>query len=102
MGELWQISNTGLISKAHSELCQTSKIEIFVEIVNGFGSLTIFAKSFGIRLCISKVLYNCACTSVLISRARIIKPVKNGRLTEMRKFSAQAEGLSDLSQVLIM
>ena len=32
-------------SEAYSEPCQTSKIEVFAQIVNGFWFLTIFAKS---------------------------------------------------------
>ena len=35
-----------LISQAYSESCQTSKMEIFVKIVNGLKSLAIFAKNF--------------------------------------------------------
>ena len=31
--------------EAYSEPCQTSKIELFAKIVNGFQPLTIFAKS---------------------------------------------------------
>ena len=31
--------------KTYSESCQTSEMEFFAEIVNGFKSLTIFAKS---------------------------------------------------------
>ena len=43
--ELWKISEIGLISEAYAEPCQTSKMELFTEIVNGFEPLTIFAKS---------------------------------------------------------
>ena len=32
-------------SEAYSEPCQTSKMEVFTKIVNGFSFLTIFAKS---------------------------------------------------------
>ena len=32
-------------AEAQSEFCQTSKMEIFVQIVNDFQPLTIFAKS---------------------------------------------------------
>ena len=33
-------------SEAYSKPCQTSKMDVFAEIVNGFSFLTIFAKSF--------------------------------------------------------
>ena len=31
---------------AYSELCQTSYVELFIKIINGWRSLTIFAKNF--------------------------------------------------------
>ena len=34
-----------IMTKAHSKPCQTSKMELSAKIVNGFQSLTIFAKS---------------------------------------------------------
>ena len=37
-------------SEKYSEPCQTSKMEIFAKIVNGFLFLTIFAKNLRIRL----------------------------------------------------
>ena len=35
---------TNLLTEAHSELCQTSKMEIFAKSVNSFQPFTIFAK----------------------------------------------------------
>ena len=35
-----------LIPEAYSEHCQTSNMELFVEIVNGFKALIILAKSY--------------------------------------------------------
>ena len=32
-------------SEAYSELCQTSKVEFFAEIVNGFKKITIFQRN---------------------------------------------------------
>ena len=32
-------------SEAYSELCQTSKVEYFAEIVNGFKKITIFKRN---------------------------------------------------------
>ena len=32
-------------SKAYSELCQTSKVEYFAKIVNGFKKITIFKRN---------------------------------------------------------
>ena len=33
-------------SETYSELCQTSKVESFVKIVNGFKKITIFKRNF--------------------------------------------------------
>ena len=38
--------STGLSAETHFEPCQSSKMELFAEIFNGFQPLTIFAKSF--------------------------------------------------------
>ena len=38
-------NETSVTLEAYSELCQTSKMEVFTKIVNGFSFLTIFAKS---------------------------------------------------------
>ena len=47
---VWQVSNNNshyrCCSESYSEPIQTSKMELFGKIVNGFSPLTIFAKSY--------------------------------------------------------
>ena len=46
--EEWSTLTLEANSEAYSEPCQTSKMETFKKIVNGFSVLTIFAKSFSL------------------------------------------------------
>ena len=38
-------------SEAHSELCQTSKVEYFAKIVNGFKKITTFKRNSVLEIC---------------------------------------------------